>query len=158
MDTLSELLMNYKYAAVFIIFALGLFGLPVPDEPVILFIGHLASDGLLNYFATIIFVMSGVLAGTFFTHLLGKKFGRVLLRKYGKWISLSQKRLTIVENWFEKYGAWTVMIGFFIPGMRHITCYLSGAIGMKTSHYLIYSSMGIVISCLLLINLGFLFG
>lgn len=158
MDFVMNLLETYSYAAIFIIFAIGLFGLPIPDEAIILFIGHLTSTGLLNYFSTIIIVMTGVLAGTLFTHLLGKKLGGSLLRKHGKWISLPQKRLHKVERWFDKYGAWTVLIGFFIPGMRHVTCYLSGAIGMKTSQYLLYSSIGVVISCLILLNLGFLFG
>lgn len=152
---LQELIVHYGYFSTFIFLALGIFGLPVPDEIIVAFIGHLSAFGTFNYFIAMILTILGVMTGTIFTYTLGRKIGKPLIQKYGKWISLSPKRLKIVERYFEKYGALTVTIGYFVPGMRHIVCYLSGTANMEMKTYLLFAAIGTFISSIICLSIGY---
>ncbi|MEK5258736.1 MULTISPECIES: hypothetical protein [Paenibacillus] len=49
MGYIDQLIENYGYAAVFIVLALELFSLPIPDEVmVLLFVGYFTKIGLLH--------------------------------------------------------------------------------------------------------------
>lgn len=152
----QDFVIHYGYFAVYLFLALGIFGLPLPDELIVAFIGHLSSDGTLNYFIASIITILGVMTGTIFTYSIGRKIGKPLLSKYGKWLLLSPTRLQRVDKWFDKYGSWAVTLGFFVPGMRHLICYLSGSSGMEVRRYLLFSSIGIFISSLIFLSIGYL--
>lgn len=152
----NDFILHYGYFAVYFFLALGIFGLPLPDEFVVAFIGHLTSIGTLNFPIALIITVLGVMSGTIFTYALGRNIGKPLLIKYGKWVRLSPSRLQRVDRWFEKYGPWTVTLGYFVPGMRHIICYLSGSVGMGIRRYLIFASIGTAVSTVLCLWIGYL--
>ncbi|WP_342514972.1 DedA family protein [Sporosarcina sp. FSL K6-1522] len=158
MQQFQDFIIDYGYFAVYFFLAIGIFGLPIPDEIVVTFVGYFASIGLLSYFFSMIIVALGVLSGTLFTYTIGRKIGKPLLRRYGKWVSLTPQRLHLVERWFNRYGLWTVTLGYFIPGMRHLVCYFSGMSGMNIRKYLLFASIGTCISSVLFITLGYFIG
>lgn len=158
MEQFQEFVIYYGYYAVYFFLALGIFGLPIPDEIVVAFVGYLSSVGLLNFPISIFISILGVMTGTLFTFAIGRQIGKPLILKYGKWIRLTPERLTIIEGWFNRYGPWTITIGYFIPGMRHLVCYLSGVSGMHMRRYMVFASIGTLISSTLLITIGYILG
>ncbi|MCG3089349.1 DedA family protein [Sporosarcina cyprini] len=152
----QDFFIQYGYYAIFIFLALGIFGLPLPDEVVVAFVGHLSSLGTFNYPVAMVVTMLGVMSGTLVTFAFGRKIGKPLLDKYGKWISLSPKRLQLVNRWFDRYGSWAVTIGYFVPGMRHVICYMSGSSGMDFRRYILFASIGTAISSILCLTIGYL--
>lgn len=151
----NDFILHYGYFAVYFFLALGIFGLPLPDELVVAFIGHLTSTGTLNFPIALIITILGVMSGTVFTYALGRNIGKPLLIRYGKWVSLSSNRLKRVDRWFEKYGPWAVTLGYFVPGMRHIICYLSGSAGMDMRRYLIFAAIGTGVSTVICLSIGY---
>lgn len=158
MSVLQDVVTHYGVFVVFLFLSLGIFGLPVPDEFVIIFTGYLSSSGLLSVVTATGLVISGVFIGTLVTYTIGKKVGRPLIERFGKWVGLSEKRVSRVERWFTRYGSWTVTLGFFVPGMRHFVCCFSGMSGMAVKRYMVFSSLGTTTSGILGISLGYLFG
>ena len=152
----NEFVLHYGYFAVYFFLALGIFGLPLPDEFVVAFIGHLSAIGTFNFFIAFITTILGVMSGTVFTYILGRKIGKPLLMKYGKWISLPPKRMQLVDRWFDKYGSWAITLGYFIPGMRHLICYLSGSAEIEVKRYLFFAVIGTTVSSLIFLSLGYL--
>ena len=153
----QDVFLHYGYLAVFLFLSLGIFGLPVPDEIVVAFVGHLSSMGTFNYTTAMVITMLGVMTGTIFTYLLGRKIGKPLLHKYGKWIQLTPNRLKRVDHWFHRYGSWAVTFGYFVPGMRHLVCYMSGSSGMGWKRYLLFAFIGTTISSILCLTIGYIF-
>lgn len=158
MAQFQEFVFQYGYIAVFAFLALGIFGLPVPDELIVGFVGYLVSLGTLNFIVAITMAFSGVFIGTIVTFTIGRKIGKPLIRSYGKWIGLTENRLFIVENWFNRYGAWTVTLGYFIPGMRHFICYFSGMSGMELKKYILFAAIGTVTSSIICVTVGYYIG
>ncbi|MDA7028065.1 DedA family protein [Bacillus sp. CLL-7-23] len=158
MDFAKELISLYGYFAIFGLLVLGIIGLPIPDEVMMTFVGYMSSIHILNYQLSILISFLGALSGMLVSYFLGNKIGKPLLDKYGKWIGLTVKRLETVHHWFNKYGPWTIVFGYFIPGVRHVTCYLSGMNEMKMKKFLIFAGAGAFIWCLVFITIGYTIG
>ncbi|MGO4276241.1 DedA family protein, partial [Paenibacillus sp. TAF58] len=123
---LQDIIIQYGYIAIFFCLALGIIGLPVPDEILMTIVGYLSSLGLILFPISLAVSFFGAMTGMLCSYALGRKFGKPLLWKYGKWIKLTTTRLENTKTWFERHGPWAICIGYFIPGLRHLTCYYAG--------------------------------
>ncbi|GGG78832.1 DedA family protein [Paenibacillus radicis (ex Gao et al. 2016)] len=155
MDNLELIIAQYGYYAIYGLLTLGIVGLPVPDEMLMILIGYLSSTHVLNLCDSIVVAFLGTMTGMLFSFFLGNKVGKPLLLKYGKWIRLTPQRLEKVEKWFKKYGPWTIVFGYYIPGVRHLTCYMAGVIGIKFRHYVVIAAIGAFIWCCIFISVGY---
>ena len=108
-----EMISQYGYYAVFGLLALGIIGLPVPDELLMLFIGYLSSIMVLNYSVSLLVSFMGAITGMLLSYTLGKTFGQPLIDKHGKWVGLTTKRFEKVKGWFARFGLWTLFFGYF---------------------------------------------
>lgn len=149
---------HYGYIALYVLLALGIVGIPVPDELLLTFIGYLTSIGIFYYPIAVVVSLLGAMTGMIVSYWVGRRLGKPVLWKYGKWIKLTPKRLQKAERWFNRYGPWTISFGYFIPGIRHLTCYLSGVSGMNQRKYLLFAGGGALIWCLVFITLGYFVG
>ncbi|WP_153730608.1 DedA family protein [Sporosarcina obsidiansis] len=155
MEHVQEYIVQYGYLSVFFFLALGILGLPMPDELIVTFAGYLASAGTFRFVFTIFFTISGVMVGTLFTYTLGRKIGKPLIHRFGRYLFLSPHRMQKIERWFMAYGSWTVTIGYFLPGMRHFVCYVSGMSGMSIQRYILFAIPGAIVSTTICVLLGY---
>ncbi|GAA3404166.1 DedA family protein [Paenibacillus hodogayensis] len=158
MSFVQDMIAQYGYLALYLLLALGIVGIPVPDELLLTFVGYLASLGMFDYSLSVGVSLMGAMTGMMVSYWAGRRLGKPALRKYGKWVKLTPKRLRKAERWFRRYGPWTVSFGYFIPGIRHLTCYLSGVSGMTQRKYLLYAGFGALFWCLFFITLGYFVG
>lgn len=93
MATVESLIINYGYFALYGILALGIIGLPVPDEVLMTFVGYLTSTHVMNYPLALIVSICGSVTGMFVSYTIGSKIGQPFLLKYGKWLKLTPKRI-----------------------------------------------------------------
>ena len=154
---INQLIENYGYAAVFIILALGLFSLPIPDELMVLLVGYFTKIGLLHYSFSLLAVFSGSLIGMLISYGLGKRIGSPLLDWLGKWLRLSQKWRKKVEHWIHKYGAPAIIVSYFVPGMRHVAGAFCGISHMPIKTYTLYVGTSALLWSLLFLTLGRIF-
>jgi len=56
--------------------------------------------------------------GSIIAYYVGKWAGRPLLKKYGRYILLSQRDLDLTDRWFSRSGSWTVFVGRILPVVR----------------------------------------
>ncbi|WP_033541230.1 DedA family protein [Planococcus sp. CAU13] len=158
METILPFLSDYGYAAIYMLLTLGIIGLPIPDEVLMTTVGYLTSIGTMKFSYALFFSFTGAMSGMILSYFIGKKAGRPFLERYGKWVGLKPSRIAKAEKWMNKYGPISIVIGYFIPGIRHITCYLSGISRMSFNKYIIYSSIGALIWCLIFIVTGRVLG
>ncbi|TBL73364.1 DedA family protein [Paenibacillus thalictri] len=149
---------QYGYIALFGLLALGIVGLPVPDEILMTTVGSLTSLGMLSFCTSLIVCYLGAMTGMMVSYTLGKKVGKPVLYRYGKWIKLTPQRLEKAEGWFKKYGLWAVAFGYYVPGVRHFTCYLAGVSGVGLWRYLLYAGSGALVWVLTFLTLGHFIG
>lgn len=158
MQIVISFIEQYGYVAVTFLLALGIVGLPVPDETLMLFVGYMSSQHVLNYWVSLGCSFIGSVTGMFISYMIGRKVGSVVIVKYGKWIGLTPKRYAKTKNWFAKYGGWTILFAYYIPGIRHVAGYISGITNMPVRNYLLLSCVGALVWASLFISIGYFFG
>src|SRR5215510_4966347 len=106
---------RYGAAALFGLLALGIVGLPVPNETLLTVAGALVRKGELHLIPTLIAACAGNIVGVTLSYMLGRFAGMT------SWVHEHlQKSMFNLERWFERIGKWTLAFGYFIPGVRHL--------------------------------------
>lgn len=149
----SSWLIQYGGLLLFFLLALGILALPVPEESLMVLAGILISKASLELFSTLLAAYTGSMCGITMSYFVGAKGGRYLIDRYGhqKWIG---KPFNKAQQWFHRFGKWTLLVGYFIPGVRHFTGLLSGMVGMPFREFALFAYIGAVLWVSLFIFLG----
>jgi membrane protein DedA with SNARE-associated domain len=148
---------HYGSIAIFLWLALGIIALPIPEESLLLLLGYLVAKGKLPFLASIIAVYAGTCCGITGSYSLGLVTGHYLTRGWGRCLGLTEQRLQKAHSWFEKIGKWTLFIGYFIPGIRHLTGYVAGSLKLSYRYFALYAYSGGIIWSSLFVTLGYFF-
>lgn len=158
MEVISSWIAQYGYFGLYSLLMLGIIGLPVPDETLLTFSGYLISVHKLSLPLTLLTAASGSLTGITISYFLGRSLGLYLLINYGKYVFVTPEKLDKVHAWFAKRGKWTLFIGYYIPGVRHLTAYTAGASKLELPTFMLFAYTGGILWSLTFIILGYTFG
>ncbi len=142
MPALLHWIKTYGYLGVFASLMLGMFGLPVPDETILTFTGILVYKNYLHIVPAGLAAFAGSACGITLNYLVGRFIGFPLLHRYGSYIRLSPEKLAEAQRWFEKYGKFALFIGYFFPGIRHLTAFTAGASRLRYSLFAPFAYAG----------------
>ncbi|MGZ3632755.1 MAG: DedA family protein [Parachlamydiaceae bacterium] len=157
-DMFNVWLLNYGSIALFVLLALGIIALPIPEETLLLFSGFLISNGTFLIIPTFIAAYLGSVLGITGSYLIGVTGGFYIIKKYGSYVGLNEALMLKVHNWFENYGKWVLIIGYFVPGVRHFTGIFAGVSTMEYRHFALYAYLGALLWVATFISLGYFFG
>ncbi|OLO26259.1 alkaline phosphatase [Alkalihalophilus pseudofirmus] len=154
MELFEFLIMKYGYIAIVLILMGGIVGLPIPDEVLLTLIGYYTYLGKMSYFLAILSAFIGSAIGISISYFLGAKLGLPFLMKYGPRFHISHKKIEYTQQLFHKYGPVLLFIGYFIPGIRHITGYLSGISKYRLVKFALFAYTGAFTWVFIFIALG----
>ncbi|MDF9482287.1 DedA family protein [Bacillus cereus] len=147
---------QYGYWALFFCLWLGIIGMPIPDEMIVMSGGFVSSLGILSVIPAFLLTYLGVVSGLSLGYILGKIFGTKVLDKLVK--KKKAKYLLKSQQMVEKYGHYALVTSYFIPVVRHIVPYLVGMNNMPFKTYALYSYTTGFVWTLVYFVLGALFG
>lgn len=107
-----------------------------PIPPDVLLIPMAFMNRKLALFYSLVTTVSSVIGGIF-GHFLGKKFGKPLLKKFFKEESINK-----VENYFTKYGGWSIAVAGFTPIPYKLFTISAGAFNVRLSTLIVASIFG----------------
>ena len=151
-------IMEHGYAGIFSLLVFGIVGLPVPDETLLTFSGYLVFNHTLFLIPTFAAAFFGSACGITVSYMLGRMFDTYVLLKYGSYLHITPERLARVHAWFERRGRWTLLVGYFIPGVRHLTGYVAGASELSFSNFALFAYTGAFCWATVFITLGYVLG
>ena len=157
-EALSTWLVQHGSIALFILLTLGIVALPVPEETLLVITGILMRKGVLNTPPTLVAAYAGSIFGISSSYVLGRSLGYYFIKTYGGWIGLTEQRLQQAHNWFERFGKWTLLIGYFIPGVRHFTGLSAGMSYLDYRQFALFAYIGAMIWVSLFLSIGYFFG
>lgn len=140
-------LMLYGSFALFILLGMGIFGLPVPEETVLILAGISIKNGELAILPAFLAAYLGTILGITVSYLLGRMAGYSFLSEYGRFFP-KLKRL-------ETLSKWALLIGYLIPGLRHFTGIFAGFESIKFREFALWSYSGAFFWISLYLLIGF---
>ena len=158
MEIITQWISHYGYFGLFSLLMLGIVGLPVPDETLLTFAGYLIFKKQLSFPLTLLFAFLGSSTGISLSYLLGRSLGLFLIHKYGRYVFITPEKLELVHRWFLRRGRWSLPIGYFIPGVRHLTAYVAGASRLEIPVFATFAYSGALFWSLTFILLGYFLG
>lgn len=147
---------QYGYFALFFSLWLGIIGMPLPDEMIVMSGGFLSSLGKLVIWKSFLLTYLGVVSGLSLGFILGKLFGHRVLDKLVK--KKKAKYLSKSKELLDQYGRFALVLSYFIPIVRHILPYLVGMNNMPFKTYALFSYTTGFVWTLIYFTLGLLFG
>ena len=158
MENLQFWISHYGYLGIFSLLMLGIIGLPVPDETLLTLSGYLIFHGELKLVPTFLAAYLGSIAGISISYALGSTFGHHVLSKYGHYIHITEARLEKAHLWFEKIGRWALLVGYFIPGVRHVVAIMAGTSKLQLWEFAAFAYAGGLIWTVSFLTIGYFFG
>jgi membrane protein DedA with SNARE-associated domain len=135
--------------------ALGIVGLPIPDESLLVSAGYLAAHQKISPSFTLIAACMGSIVGITISYLLGRLIGHWIIKKYGTTFNLTPENLAKVKLWFAKIGKWTLVIGYFIPILRHLVGFVAGGARLDYKQFAFYAYSGAILWSLTFYSIGY---
>lgn len=149
---------HYGYAAIFVLLLLGIVGLPIPDETLLVFTGYLIFKGTLHPIPAYLTALAGSWCGISLSYTIGRVLGVGAVSRYGHRLHLTEERLAKVHNWFDRIGHWALAVGYFIAGLRHLTAIVAGMSKLEFRSFAAYAWSGGAVWALSFLLLGYTLG
>jgi membrane protein DedA with SNARE-associated domain len=158
MELITEWISTYGYAGIFFLLMLGIVGLPVPDETLMVFCGFQISKGNLHPAGVLLAAVAGSWSGITVSYFLGRTLGVGVVHRFGKYMHLTDERLEKVNEWFRKAGHWALFVGYYIAGVRHFTALVAGTSRLNFPTFALYAWSGGLVWVGLFLTLGYYLG
>ncbi|HYI44303.1 MAG TPA: DedA family protein [Actinomycetota bacterium] len=142
---MEEWVLDYGYVAIFLLMLVESACIPFPSEVTMLVGGWYAAvpDGL-NFFAVGMAGVLGNLVGSWLAYWAGRRYGRGLLDRYGKYVLIRSHDIDKAEVWWEKHGEAATFFSRMLPVIRTFISVPAGIAKMPFWKFTIYTFLGCI--------------
>ena len=140
---LVQLLHAYGNVVLATVVGLESVGLPVPGETLLIAAAVLAATThQLNIWLVVLSAALGAIVGQMAGYGIGWGVGFRLLRRYGRYIGLTDRRLAFGRALFRRHGVKVVFASRFIVLLRTLAALLAGANRMPWARFMVANVAG----------------
>ncbi|HEX8728711.1 MAG TPA: DedA family protein [Ktedonobacterales bacterium] len=156
---LSHLLEIYGYWAVLVCVAIESTGVPFPGETMLLAASIYAGTTHHLQIAFIVIAAAvGAILGDNLGYLVGREGGFRLLRRYGRFIRVDERKLKVGMYLFRRHGGKVVFFGRFVAVLRAWAAFLAGVNRMRWPRFLAFNAAGGIVWATVYGIAGYLLG
>ena len=160
--SIIHLIQSMGYLGIVLLMTLESVFIPIPSEVTMPFGGFLAHQGALSLPLVIIAGAFGNLIGSLVGYAVGYFLEENVLvnfiKKYGKFILVSEDDYNASKKWFNKYGDGVVFISRLLPAIRTYISLPAGMFAMNIWKFIIYTFVGSLVWSGVLAFIGFYLG
>lgn len=155
---ITNIMEQFGYIGIFMLIMLENLFPPIPSEVILTFGGFMTTYTKLSVFGLVVASSVGSVAGAIILYgiglLLDVRRLEKIVEKWGSILRLTKKDIHKANDWFSKYGAWTVFFCRFIPLIRSLISIPAGMAHMNFGIFVLLTTLGTVIWNVVLINIG----
>jgi len=155
---LADSVLALGYPGIVLLMAIESSVLPLPSELVMPPAGYLASKGQMHAGLAVAAGTLGSVLGALLNYLLAVVVGEPVLRRYGKFVLVSERSLDRTEAFFRRHGEISTFIGRLLPVIRHLISIPAGMSRMGLGRFVAFTALGAGLWCGILTYLGWLIG
>ena len=135
---------DYGYIAIFLLMLAESACIPFPSEVTMLVGGWYAADGRLEFFWVGLAGVLGNLVGSWIAYAVGRKTGRELLDRYGKYVLIRAHDIDRAEVWWERHGEAATFFSRLLPVVRTFISLPAGIAKMPLGKFTLYTFLGVI--------------
>ena len=140
---ITHLLAAYGYLMVALMAGVEGMGIPLPGEATLIAASIVAgTTHELNIVMVIAAAGGGAVLGDNAGFWIGRSLGYRLLRKYGSYIWLTERRIKLGQYLFTRYGGTLVLAGRFFALLRTLAPFVAGANRMAWQRFAPFNAAG----------------
>jgi membrane protein DedA with SNARE-associated domain len=144
LQSLAPVLERHGYAAVIVLVGVEGFGIPFPGQTILIAAGLFAASGQLNLVAVLAVGLLAAVVGDNIGYAIGRCGGRRLVRRFGRYVFLTEERVAVAERFFARRGTIVVPTARFVEGLRQANGIVAGMVEMAWLRFLLYNALGAV--------------
>lgn len=141
---MEEWVASYGYVAIFLLMLAESACIPFPSEVTMLVGGWYAAEGTLNFFWVGTAGVLGNLVGSWLAYWAGRRYGRGLLDRYGKYVLIRSHDIDRAEVWWEKHGEAATFFSRLLPVIRTFISVPAGIAKMPLGKFTLYTFLGCI--------------
>jgi membrane protein DedA with SNARE-associated domain len=139
----DTLLSEYGLLAVFAFVGIESLGIPLPGETMLITAAvYSGATGKLEIELVLLAAMAGAIIGDNIGYGVGRTGGLRLLRKYGKYVRIDERRIKLGRYLFLRHGGKVVFFGRFTAVLRTYAAFLAGTLHMEWKRFLFFNAAG----------------
>ncbi|MBA2876347.1 DedA family protein [Thermaerobacillus caldiproteolyticus] len=160
MDTniIFSYIQSYGYLIIFLFLFFGIVGIPAPEESLLFFLGILIARQQLLWEYCFVVSWCGATIGMITAYGVGRFLGQPFIKRYGKYVGIKAEKWERANQLFQKYGKWVILFGYYVPGIRQISPYMSGVIQFPFGSFVLLASIGALLWVVPIMLVGMLLG
>lgn len=145
-SSFDSLLKTFGYPAVFAVVGAESLGIPVPGETMLITAAiYAGATHNLSIVGVIGAAIAGAIIGDNIGYFAGRKGGLALLRRYGAYIRVDERRLKLARYLYSKYGGRVVFFGRFVSVLRTYAAFFAGISRLRWRRFFFFNASGAII-------------
>jgi len=129
----------------------------IPGQKLLIVAGFLSKIGLFPLPMLLIYAVLGTWMGDIFSYFTGRKYGLPLLKKYGKYVMISDETLEKINTVLKKnLGIGTILLKFGLT--RGLVPFMAGSLKMNFKKIFIYTGISSLLRAVACVLLGYILG
>lgn len=149
---------QFGYFGIFLLIMVENLFPPIPSEVILTFGGYMTTHTNLTVTGVVMTSTIGSVVGAIILYGIGLliDINRIekIVDKWGRLLRLTKKDVHKANDWFAKYGVWTVFFCRFIPLIRSLISLPAGMAKMNFGVFLLLTTLGTFIWNAVLVNIG----
>jgi membrane protein DedA with SNARE-associated domain len=146
------------YPGILLLMAIESSVLPLPSELIMPPAGYLAAKGHMSAPLAVLAGAVGSILGALLNYALAVFVGEPVLRRYGKFVLISERSLDKAEAFFRRHGEIGTLLGRLVPVVRHLISIPAGICRMNLARFVVFTGVGAGVWCAILVYIGWLLG
>jgi membrane protein DedA with SNARE-associated domain len=146
------------YLALGLLVGMESMGVPLPGETALISSAVISRNGDLQIEWVIAIAAGAAIVGDNFGYLIGRKFGRRLMTRPGRWGEHRRRALDTGQAFFDRHGPKAVFFGRFIAALRIWAAWIAGMTHMPWRTFLLWNALGGVVWAVSVGLVGYLLG
>ncbi|MED3550603.1 DedA family protein [Cytobacillus praedii] len=155
---ITDIMNEFGYLGILLLIALENVFPPIPSEVILTFGGFMTTNSELTVMGVVAFSTIGSVAGAVILYGIGRLIDvdrmEKIIEKWGHILRLTKKDIQKADQWFDKYGVWTVFFCRLIPLIRSLISIPAGMSGMNFGVFLLFTTLGTLVWNVILVNVG----
>jgi membrane protein DedA with SNARE-associated domain len=115
---------------------------PLPSEIIMPFAGYLVAQGRFDLYLAASAGALGCNLGSVVGYEVGKRGGRPLAMRYGRFLLIGPGELDAADRFFARFGSLAVLIGRLLPVIRSFIAFPAGVARMRLVPFHVYTFIG----------------